>query len=559
MRWSADFETTTDPLDCRVWAVGLCSIDENKTYIYGNKIEWLIDFFKDHPGDIFYFHNLKFDGEFIYSWLLKNGFKHTRNKDLEINQFKTLINDKGQHFSIEICFDLDEKGKPKTVSIYDSLKILPFSVEEIAKAFGLPISKLSIDYEEKRGEDHMLTKEEIDYLKNDVTIVACALEQLFNENLTKMTQASNAMKNYKEIVTPKKFDIWFPTPYFDEDIRQSYKGGFTYCNPKFQGKEIREGIVLDVNSLYPSVMYYEALPYGEGKFFTGKYEHDSKYFLYIQNFKCCFQVKKDHIPTLQIKNNLSFIPTEYLESSNDEQVRLCLTSVDLDLFLDHYDIWDVEWLNGWKFRGTTGLFCKYIDKWNKIKMESTINGNKGMRTLAKLMLNSLYGKFALNPRVVSKTPYLDENGIVKYKTESPEFRKPIYIPVGCFITAYARNKTIRSAQKVYDRFCYADTDSLHLIGTEIPENLEIDPVKLGAWKHESTFSRAKFIRQKTYIEEIEGKLNITCAGMPKKCYENVTWENFEKGSVFAGKKQLTHVPGGIVLTDIDFTIKGDSL
>ena len=192
-------------------------------------------------------------------------------------------------------------------------------------------------------------------------------------------------------------------------------------------------------------------------------------------------------------------------------------------------------------------------------MESTINGNKGMRTLAKLMLNSLYGKFALNPRVVSKTPYLDENGIVKYKTESPEFRKPIYIPVGCFITAYARNKTIRSAQKVYDRFCYADTDSLHLAGTEIPENLEIDPVKLGAWKHESTFSRAKFIRQKTYIEEIEGKLNITCAGMPKKCYENVTWENFEKGSVFAGKKQLTHVPGGIVLTDIDFTIKGDSL
>lgn len=559
MRWSADFETTTDPLDCRVWAVGLCSIDEKKTYLYGNKIEWLIDFFEDHPGDIFYFHNLKFDGEFIYSWLLKNGFKHTRNKDLEPHQFKTLINDKGQHFSLEICFELNEKGKPQTVKIYDSLKILPFSVEEIAKAFGLPISKLSIDYDKKRAPDHQLTKEEIEYLKNDVTIVACALEQLFSENLTKMTQASNAMKNYKEIVTPKKFDIWFPTPYFDEDIRQSYKGGFTYCNPLFQGKEIKEGIVLDVNSLYPSVMYYEALPYGEGKFFTGRYEHDSKYFLYIQNFKCCFQVKKNHIPTIQLKNNLSFVPTEYLESSNDQQVRLCLTSVDLDLFLDHYDIWDVEWLNGWKFRGTTGLFCAYIDKWNKIKMESTINGNKGMRTLAKLMLNSLYGKFALNPRVVSKTPYLDENGIVKYKTESPEFRKPIYIPVGCFITAYARNKTIRSAQKVYDRFCYADTDSLHLIGTKIPENLEIDPVKLGAWKHESTFSRAKFIRQKTYIEEIDGKLNITCAGMPKKCYENVTWENFEKGSVFAGKKQLTHVPGGIVLSDIDFTIKGDSL
>ena len=124
-----------------------------------------------------------------------------------------------------------------------------------------------------------------------------------------------------------------------------------------------------------------------------------------------------------------------------------------------------------------------------------------------------------------------------------------------FITAWARYKTITSAQSVYERFIYADTDSLHLVGTDLPENLEIDPTKLGAWKHESTFTRARFIRQKTYMEEIDGKINITCAGMPKQCYSHVTWENFREGNSFEGKLMPKRVVGGIVLTETDFTIK----
>ena len=36
------------------------------------------------------------------------------------------------------------------VTIYDSLKILNFSVEQIAKDFNLPISKLEINYKEIR-------------------------------------------------------------------------------------------------------------------------------------------------------------------------------------------------------------------------------------------------------------------------------------------------------------------------------------------------------------------------------------------------------------------------
>ena len=554
MLFTADFETTTDPLDCRVWACGICSIDETHNFNYGNSLEWFIEFAKNNIGSTFYFHNLKFDGEFILCYLFEHGYKHvTDRKKIKTKTFTTLISDKGQFYSLEICFNKDE-DKTEKITIYDSLKILPFSVEAIAKGFNLPISKLEIDYDEKREIGHILTPQEIDYLRNDVEIMSRALLTLFNQDLRQMTQGSNALYDYKKIVGKKNFSKWFPIPDYDFDVRQSYKGGFTYCDSRIQGQDIGAGIVLDVNSLYPSVMYYQPLPYGEGIFFEGKYKPDKLYNLYVQMFTCQFELKENYIPTIQLKNNLSFMPTAYLSSSEDEEVTMCLTSVDLELFFEHYHVYNITWHSGWKFKSTTGLFKEYIDKWNAVKMESTLNGNKAMRTLAKLMLNALYGKFALNPNVQSKIPYYD-NGIIKYTLGEKETRNPIYIPAGTFITAWARYKTITSAQKVYDRFLYADTDSLHLIGTEIPKGLEVDPVKLGAWKHESTFTRARFVRQKTYIEEIDGELNITCAGMPSRCYKHVTWDNFIAGSSFEGKLQFTHVQGGIVLKDIDFTIK----
>lgn len=485
--------------------------------------------------------------------MFEHGFKYNKDsRHLNTREFGSLISDKGQFYSISICFYKDEDTAQK-VEILDSLKILNFKVEDVAKGFDLPIRKLEIDYDEKREIGHKLTTQEVDYLRNDVEIMSRALYILFLQELTQMTQGSNALHDYKKTVG-KNFKRWFPVPTYDADIRQSYKGGFTYCNKRFQGKDISAGIVLDVNSLYPSVMYYCKLPHGEGVYFEGKYEKDDVYDLYVQMFSCQFDIKEGYIPTLQLKNNLSFVPTEYVEHSGDETITLCLTSVDLEIFMEHYDVVNIEWKGGWKFRSAVGMFKEYIDKWNTIKMESTLNGNKAMRTLAKLMMNALYGKFALNPKVCSKYPVYNE-GKISYTLGDPELRKPIYIPMGTFITAWARHKTITSAQMMYDRFLYADTDSLHLIGTEIPEMLEVDPVKLGAWKHESTFSRARFLRAKSYVEEIEGELHITCAGMPAQCYKYVTWENFFTGSKYAGKLRPVHVPGGIVLEDTEFTLR----
>ena len=165
-----------------------------------------------------------------------------------------------------------------------------------------------------------------------------------------------------------------------------------------------------------------------------------------------------------------------------------------------------------------------------------------MRTICKLFLNNLYGKFSTNPVVYSKIPTgIDDKGKVIYQMSEKEERTPVYLPVGAFITAWARDYTIRAAQANYVRFLYADTDSLHLLGTELPDNLRIDPYELGAWKHELTFKRAKYLRAKSYVEETEEKLKITCAGLPKSSYEYVTFDNFEKGAEYQGKRTKKRV------------------
>lgn len=552
MPYTVDFETTTDTNDCRVWATGICCINNPDIFIYYNNIDGFFAFASQFDKETFYFHNLKFDGEFILLWLFENGFEYIKDrKKLCKRTFTTLISDRGVWYSVEIMFDNGHK-----CIIYDSLKILPLSVDAISKAFNLPVQKLVIDYAKHREIGYKLTQLEIDYLKNDVKIMSLALSILFSQGLTKMTQGSNALYDYKKTITTKLFNKWFPIQHYEIDkaIRKSYKGGFVYCNPDIKGKDINEGIVLDVNSLYPSRMYYCAIPYGEPIYFKGMYCTNKIYNTYIQNFNCIFELKDKHIPSIQLKNNISFLPTEYVTSSKGEMVSLCLTNVDLELFMQQYDIIDIEYIDGWMFKSSNTMFRDYIDKWNQIKIESTINKNNAMRTLAKLMLNSLYGKFGLNPNVCSKIPYYN-NGKLSFTNDSPDIRNPIYIPAATFITAYARYTTITSAQKVYDRFLYADTDSLHLSGTDLPDCLDIDNVKLGAWKHEATFTRARYLRQKSYIEEIDGKLEITCAGMPKQCYDSVTWDNFKTGSSYEGKLRFLHVRGGIVLVDTPFTIK----
>ena len=579
----ADFETTTKENDCHVWAYAVCEVGNTDDVIIGTTIDDFMLWCKNQEtNNLVYFHNLKFDGQFIIYWLLTNGFKHVDDsKDRATNTFQTLISDKGLYYAIEVIFYLNGK-KVKKVVFQDSYKLIPLSVNDIAKAFHLPISKLSIDY---TAHDNLpvgspLTANEEEYIKNDVRIVSYAISYFYSQGLTKMTIGSCALSEYKDIVSKKNFKRWFPPPTYHNDIRQAYKGGFTSLNRKFANKTVCEGLILDKNSMYSFVMKDKYLPYGTPIFFNGQYEYDEMYPLYIQMLRCSFELKPGKIPIIQSKTNEFYRGNEYLIDSEGQEIIICLNSVDLELFFEHYDVYNPTYMSGWKFKATKGLFDEFIDKWSAIKIESKINQNWGLYTIAKYMLNSLWGKFGTDIKFKSRIPYIDKENKVAYADSPLKAKDPVYLPLASFITSYAREETIRPSQKIMDNYnrgiskaewIYSDTDSLHILlnGETVEEflkncGLDIDDTRLGAWKLEGKFTKAKYIRQKCYIQNFtddiksenpEYKMKVTVAGMPHECHSQVTFKNFKVGTTYTGKNQPKIVSGGCILVADVFTIK----
>ena len=91
----ADFETTTNPENCYVWAYALCEVGNKDNVLIGTSID---DFIKwcenEKENHKIFFHNLKFDGQFIIHYLFTNGFKHTTDPyEKDTRTFNTLISD----------------------------------------------------------------------------------------------------------------------------------------------------------------------------------------------------------------------------------------------------------------------------------------------------------------------------------------------------------------------------------------------------------------------------------------------------------------------------------
>lgn len=598
-RFSCDFETTTELDDCRVWLWAITEIGNEENIQYGYDIKSFIEYIQTMGDVTLFFHNLAFDCQFILYYLLTNGYSYTNStKYMKKDTFNTLITDTGIFYMITIRF---EKNR---ITIYDSMKKIPSSVKKIAKDWKLEEKKGSIDYRGKREIGYIATDEEIDYIKNDVVIVSKALQTLFDNNMSHMTIASDALHNFQGI--HKDFRKLFPVLTIEEDnfIRHAYRGGFTWTNPELAEKDLENLDSYDVNSLYPSVMYQCSTPIGKPQYFTGKYQEDEAFPLYIIHFIAMFHLKENCIPMIQIKKNKFFVGTQYQTEVNIP-TELYLTSVDFALFQDMYEIDYIEYIDGYKFQEKEGVFQPYIDYWIKVKIENdpkaNPNANPSLRAISKLMLNSLYGKFASSTSNISKIPYYDkEKDVVRYENGEPEEKEPIYTAAACFITANSRNKTIRTAMQLMrghhkdnngkeyylkeHLFAYADTDSIHILHYDGVENLiDVDDTRLGAWKHENDtpITRARYLRAKTYVEEMEitkekylqikeanpdnqnvyqiddkyYQLNVKCAGMPDNVKMEVNFDNFQYGFESTKKLKPVRTSGGVVLIDTPFKLR----
>lgn len=572
-----DFETTVyqGQTFTEVWASAMVELFTEDVKVLHSIDETFAYLLSLNSNIVVYYHNLKFDGSFWLSYLLKTiGMPQAfetydpqhptfcSQKDMPRNSFSYSISGMGQWYRITI-----KTHSGKIIEIRDSLKLLPFSVKKIGNSFGTAHKKLDMEYKGVRYAGCTITEKEEQYIKNDVLVVKEALEIMFTEGHKKLTIGSCCLAEYRKLISGKRYDAFFPNVYeiqLDENkygspnageyIRKSYHGGWCYLVKGKENTIKTNGTTADVNSLYPSMMSSESgnfYPVGEPTFWEGDIpdEVKSNGSYYFVRLTCRFKIKPGKLPFVQIKTSLLYKMTEMLETSdiynpNDGQyyseyydaegnlkpatVTMTMTMIDYQLFREHYDVYDLVIHDGCYFKSEIGIFDKYIEKYKKIKLES--KGAK--RELAKLFLNNLYGKMASSTNSNYKVAFLKDNGAVGFYTVVENGKKPGYIPVGSAITSYARNFTIRAAQTNYhgvDKpgFIYADTDSIHCdLNPKDIKGIVVHPKNFCCWKLETCWDIGLFVRQKTYAEHVTHEdeepidtpyFNLKCAGMPETC------------------------------------------
>ena len=531
------------------------------------------------------------------------------------------ISDTGQWYKMLI------KVKNHYIEFRDSLKLLPFSVEDIGISFDTLHKKLQMKYKGFRYAGCEITEKERNYLKNDVLVMKEALEIMYTEGHVKLTIGSCCLSEYKQSVGDKLYNKLFPNLYdipltdvYGADsvgayVRKAYHGGWCYLVKGKEKKIFTNGTTADVNSLYPSMMSSESgneYPTGLPTFWRGNYIPEiATQNYYFVRFKTRFYIKDGKLPFIQIKNSFMYKMTEMLETSdilnsadgkyyseyynaNGElqkaTLTLTMTMTDYKLFKEHYNVKDFEILDGCYFTPVVGLFDKYIEKYKKQKLE-----NKGAkRTLAKLYLNNLYGKMASNTNSSFKVAYVKENNTIGFFTVPANDKQPGYIAVGAAITSYARNFTIRAAQRNYHGvnepgFIYADTDSIHCdLKPEEIKGIKVHNKNFCCWDLESCWDIGYFVRQKTYIEhvtheeleEVKPFFSVKCAGMPQKCkdlfiesmkdkpdlkdrtedeeeflQQHRTITDFNIGLTVPGKLIPKRVPGGTLLVETTYEMR----
>lgn len=623
VKYVADFETTVYSEEdvirygpqtrTDVWGASVVKFGTEDVKIM-HTFEDLFRYITTRPHNVIcYFHNLKFDGSFWLNYLVRNkNYKPAyilnenneiigwvKEKEMLPFTFKYVISQMGQWYTIIL------RTKSHYIEIRDSLKLLPFSVKDLGDAFQTKHRKLEMEYEGFRYPGCVITDEEEKYMKNDVLVVKEALEIMESEGHDLLTIGSCCMQEFKSFYDKYLYERMFPdltemtlnpnifgSTNVDEYIRKSYKGGWCYVVRGKEQRVYKNGLVADVNSLYPSEMHSDSgnvYPYGTPTFWKGSipdkcWDNDIYFFVRLRTK---FKIKDGYLPFIQIKRNLNYRGNEMLETSdiydktNDRYistyidnegvqqevtVELTMTKTDYILFKEHYELQCTEILDGCWFNARTGLFDDYINKYAEIKK----NSKGAIRTLAKLFLNNLYGKFATSTDSSFKTVYLKDNGSIGFRTIHQEEKDPGYIAIGSAVTSYARNFTIRHAQKNYygvDKpgFIYADTDSIHCdLKPEQLVDIKVHPSNFECWKLENFWDTAIFVRQKTYIEHVthedceplkEPFYQIKCAGLPKRCKELLS-ESLEGKYINKNNDELDEMLAGYYDDEIEFvTVK----
>lgn len=464
----AVFDFETDPfLYGRVPKPFACGFYDGETYLqfWGDDCaSQFIDYLKDEEELILYAHN---GGKFDFYFILKH-------LDADIS----IINGR---IAKATLFD----GK---IEIRDSYLILPLKLEMF--------NKDEIDYKKMEREVRELHKQEIlRYLHTDCTSLYDAVKRFRDEFGGGLTLAGSAFKQLKLTDYPAE-----PTDSsFDNTFRHFYQGGRVQCLQV--GAFVGDYEYVDINSAYPYAMTFKhwqgssyretmRLPDTESGSFFVKLEAVSYGCLPFKDTKKTYYPDDEKIRTYMVSGweVLAGLRTNTLKIKKILRVYLPTFKCD---------------------------FNAYVKKFFDLKQQAEEAGDKTLRTFAKLMLNSCYGKFGQDGRKFEKymiceygdvpDKYVDKDGVEQrweaYSLATDMmsiFRRPdpverfYNVATAASITGFVRAYWWENAC-ASEGVIYGDTDSMlcKKFGGKIGD-------KLGEWKLEANIKEAYVAQRKMY-------------------------------------------------------------
>jgi hypothetical protein len=322
-----------------------------------------------------------------------------------------------------------------------------------------------------------------EYCHNDVEVLAkCVakyrrsmIELTTIDPLLYITKASYAYAVYTGVFMPKN-TISYLQPNVADFIRSGFAGGRTNCLVrKYTGKVKSK----DVSSLYPAVQMFDLLParlirydYGNTKPFKvniclpqecyvqpirledasdskdtsqvlvcNKYIHDKFDAGVVGFYKCDITVPRDiYIPVLGIKQ------TKYLFTNNDIKRQVYYTTELMEAIANGYvieRIYDYA-----EFTSSTDLFAGFVKKFYSLKQK--MKNNPAMYVSIKILLNSLWGKFAENVTNSETIVVASNDRTKRVKLHSEELRGKRRLIGESYIKGREEDYSIRSYKKITD-------------------------------------------------------------------------------------------------------------
>ncbi len=582
----ADFENTTDKINSErsdVYLWGLKSFDR-QDFAYNIDLETFYDYIITNKINEVYFHNLSWDGNFIFKDLLEKDFNYYDELDAmptTDNGIWWLMDESYTIYKLVVNF-----GKLWRVTFLCTYQLLRASIGKLGESMGL--EKLNIDYDKftifkrKRDVPPML----VNYLERDIDIMISAFSKIKSIYETQMTIGATSLLDFKKHYGYKKFAQDFGGSYYnlatrkketfevltkDEwlKVKEAYFGGFSQVNPTMVGKHFKnvDGYSYDKVSMYPSIMAKEKLPYG--RLFEAKPEGSHAYFIKV--FIHTATAKNvNQVPILR-SSNIKFKKLEYVNFLEDTE--LDFYEVEWEFIKKHYHL-EYDILDIYYFK-TKEIYTSWINERFHLKANAS---NQTWRLIHKLVLNNAYGKYGQDFRRLKKVLRPIQNGqkiskaTLTYKQgthllvdEMFEGDKLSYIPAAAAITAHARVELFKLIIPNSKIWIYSDTDSVHFLSK--PQGVENIGLKLGDWEPEARFNAFKAVRAKAYLyskthlwkngwvplKKVEVKRVISGINKGK---ESINYRNFAVGlRVIGAKKMRKNVPGGLLLKTIDYVLR----